>query len=362
MSSIASKKEGAGMSTAGVGAESNKKVRHRRAIPLILKALCESKGLHLVSLSHGWLNIVQSPTTNRSINILGGCFPVNTQNACAVAKDKCATASVLRHHGVPCIPSDLVTNPNLVFSGFDGSSRARRGTMPKLMSMLQKYPSDGIVLKPNCGHGGKNVIRVRCQLELEAAFLKLNQAPARAYVVAPFFPLQDEWRCVVLDGRVRLCFRKVRPRVVGDGVRSLMQLASEYESEVGKSVSYKSELSGEELEKIPAKGEVILLSFRHNVSTGAKTDTNVPEDFVRNYLEPLAQKAMSALGLEFASVDIVKLFHPDKFADFSDGRELAILEVNSTVMLDGFLSQHPEYLYVAQSMYSDILDRALLLC
>ena len=158
--------------TPEAGVVSTKKVRQRRAIPLILKALCKSKGLKLISLSHGWLNIVQCPSTNRSVNILGGCFPVNTLGSCAVAKDKCATASVLRHHGVPCIPSDLVTNPNLVFSGFNASSRLHEGTMPRLMRMLQEYSPDGIVLKPNCGHGGKDVIRVRCQLELEAAFLK----------------------------------------------------------------------------------------------------------------------------------------------------------------------------------------------
>ena len=343
----------------------------KRALPRILKSVAEECGLQITSFSAGWVHVLSDRDGKRkeTLNIIGGCMPINRQSSVAIARDKVAAYQIMAHHGVPCVPIELVSSPLLEYSGFNAVKRAREGTLPAVMEMLQQWNEHGLVLKPNGGHGGYSVLRARCQLELETAFLQLNRPPSRAYCVGPFVPIGPEYRCIMLHGEMRICFRKARPHIIGDGTLTVQQLLLELRSRTGKAPAGSTFLSPARLSSVPEQGERIQLDWKHNLTSGAIADIHI-SDAEKQHLEQLARRAMDAIGLDFASVDIVRLQQSgegrtkrkrsdDDFAGFADAKGYLVLEVNSTVMMDGFLTQHPSQWKVARDMYLDVVRAAL---
>ena len=304
-----------------------------RALPAMLKGICEELDMDFTELSHGWIHILQprnkagggggggsssagSAAPPPCLQLIGGSFPLNSMSAVSICRDKAATATLLAFHGVPCIPGRLVSGPNLSFSGFNKSARAARGTMPQLMEELAAWPTHGLVLKPNRGHSGQGVMRARNQLELERAWSMLLASDAvgsrRDLLSSPYVPLDDEWRCIVLDGVVRLCFRKVRPHLVGDGRSTVAELAAKRGGGDGSTSAAATPEALAELgdpTRVPAAGETLNLDWRHNVCKGSVVDPDIPQALMDEHLQPLARATTEALGARFVSVDIVRL-HP----------------------------------------------------
>jgi glutathione synthase/RimK-type ligase-like ATP-grasp enzyme len=101
---------------------------------------------------------------------------------------------------------------------------------------------------------------------------------------------------------------------------------------------------------VPAAGQFVPLQWRHNLGRGAKA---VP--FAANGLAyadelTLARAAMRALGLRFASVDLVTV-----------AKRPMVLEVNAGVMLEVLSRGHaPEAAaMLIDGIYHRVLDQAL---
>lgn len=129
----------------------------------------------------------------------------------------------------------------------------------------------------------------------------------------------------------------------------------------------------------------------------ATTDLDVSDAFKAAHLLPLARRAMRAVGARFASVDIVRLVPAarcatpaaegerktasedanaagedastasssvaaatdQQYAQFANSDGFLVLEINSSVMLDGFLQQHPQSWDVARDMYVSAVTKAV---
>lgn len=216
-------------------------------------------------------------------HIIGCSFPLNSSSSAQVASDKVAAYTVLSRSGVPAIPHYLFR-----FLGRDP------GTWAGLVAAMVTLP---VVIKPHMESGGIDVCRAAGPDELDRILAELARR-YRAIAVSPYAEIECEYRAVVLDGDVKLLYRKVRPG--------------------------------------PAE-------WRHNLRLGAVPETICDPGEVPDVLR-LARVSMAALGLRFASVDVVH----------TAGGAM-VLEVNSAVTLEHYSDHLPAHASAAAAVYRDAL-------
>ena len=400
----------------------------------MLIQIAEEYGLTHTTESMGWIQILQVPAqrdrarqflvhlgssafvssylealyrksgpTNAEISFLplyvyGSSLPLNGQSSSMVCSDKAAAATAMARSQIPHIPHRLGTSPMSTYSGFNISQRAAQGTFLWLVDMLKENEPHGLVLKPKDGSQGQDTFRVRNQLELEQAWMKLlADGSRRDFVACPFYSLISEWRCIFLDGEMRLCFQKTPASVVGNGEHTLAQLIAQYEKDVLKGArvlklgGWAAGGSGgscvkndhASLSRVIPKGQTVHLDWCHNLSRGAQADKNINKK-LRSQLEVIGSRTMRALSLRFASIDIcavskkpktledesVKNENESKVDDSCVGgiaaddaeinnaeeeMDLLVMEANSNVNTKWYLTQHPEDWELVKGIYRDAI-------
>jgi hypothetical protein len=221
--------------------------------------------------------------------ILAHQFDLNTAATQAICKDKCAAFDILSYHHITCVEHFLFMPPASGFSPKDGNYK-------ELYRLLDKYGK--LVLKPNEGTSGSNVYSVTCGAELARASDQIFKG-SESLAVSPFYEIEKELRVIVLDGSVKLVFSKELPSVLGDGSSSLAELVA--------AASYDAatfDFSKFDFRYVPKKGEIVTLGWKHNLAHGASAKI-VDFGHILNDLTVIALKASDALGIRFASIDIV---------------------------------------------------------
>ena len=249
-----------------------------------VKRYCERHAIAVELRSGGWLIVMRKG--GREHFALGYDIGLNSAIAHRIATDKVATADILMLAGIPAIPHTLFSNP------------ARAGLEPQAdaseaMRELLRRHRQGVVVKPNTGSSGQSVFLARDATDLarvtEAIFAKgLDVA------IAPFVAIEDEVRVVLLDGRPLAVYSKARGP-----------------------------------------------SWRHNLDAGARP-VLLDEGAARDASVAIAARAASAIGIRFASVDIVMVDRAPK-----------ILEINSGVMMEALGRRHRE---LVEAAYAAALD------
>ena len=259
--------------------------------------------------------------------------------------DKNATFLCLSTCGISCVPHIAFMNPNdpLVFDFVDHAGS---------MAAIHVYAKDNgynVVLKPLRGTGGNDVIHARNGKELEAAVLHLFSKDY-ALSISPYIDIEDEFRLVVLQGTVRLVYKKMRFSVIGDGVKSVQHLVGDLlaggpQPDLVKGIS---RLGKKDLCFVPPKGAMFPIEWRHNLGKGAVPQIfySLDDPVLHASLVALATQAVSALNISFCSVDIIK----------TASHSLKVLEVNSGVMMDSFI-QHDRA--IVKQIYTDAIRVAL---
>ncbi|GLU50069.1 ATP-grasp domain-containing protein [Nocardiopsis ansamitocini] len=265
--------------TSGTGGPATPAVR-RPLFTAQLQAAADTLGVRLEWRSDSWIARLSAEGTTRYV--IGYHFPVNNAASAQLAGDKAACSLLLAEAGVPAVAHRLLRFAQTEPDGF-------------LLRALgdDRFP---VVVKPNSECGGNGVVRAGGVGELTAA-LSLLQERYRSVAVSPFEEIAEEYRVVMLDGSVRLVFRKVR-------------------------------------DEAAAAGE-----WRHNLGLGAYPEI-VDDPGETAPLVEMAGRAMSALDLRLAAVDVV-----------STPRGLRVLEVNSMITLERFSRFSPEYAERASAVY-----------
>jgi glutathione synthase/RimK-type ligase-like ATP-grasp enzyme len=235
----------------------------------------------------------------RAATIVGYHFPLNNAAAAALADDKCATADVLARRAVPHVPHTLMRFDGGGFglSGFD-SGDGPAGEIDRVADLFG-FP---LVIKPHRGTSGDGVTRVDSPGAMVAAIARLRLR-YQALAAAPWTEIASEYRVIVLDDQERLIFEKVSPGPDGE--------------------------------------------WRNNLRYGSVPVIQVERQLC-GALTGIALRVIRALGLRFASVDIV-----------SSGGKLAVLEVNSGVCLERFSAFSVGHFERASAVYADALRACL---
>uniref|UniRef100_A0A7S1F3N2 ATP-grasp domain-containing protein n=1 Tax=Noctiluca scintillans TaxID=2966 RepID=A0A7S1F3N2_NOCSC len=294
----------------------------------LLQAISSKHNFTCTSLSHDWIIQITDPLSGRVCNIFGYTFDVNGAGAHEVCKEKAATAQVLEARGVPCIPHHVFLSPS---NPFTAEYLPRKGNSERLRQLVETvgWP---VVVKPLKGTGGAGVVKATCWKELEAA-VQVTFGIEYGLAVSPYKKIVDEYRCVCLDGKVELVYRKVRKHVIGDGLSTLAELitkamAAVNSIEAAALASAAVENSVEAWSRVPQSGEEVPLQWKHNLGQGASVDLQVPQE-KQAQVEVVAVAAAKAIGVRFCSADVVEV----------DGEGMIIMEVNGGVMMDSLLGQ-----------------------
>ena len=308
-----------------------------------VKRYCSDHGIAVDIRTQGWLIVMRRGSKERPNErlktrfTLGYDIGLNSAMAHRIANDKSATAEVLALSGVDCIPHTLFLNPRL------SAHSPPQGSWQAMLRLLDEHP-EGLVLKPNEGTSGRSVFLAASRPALELAVDRIF-ASHLSLAVSPYVEIEDEVRVILIDDVPAVVYRKDRPSVTGDGKHSLLELAlaatpADRHSTVLPGLL--TDFGRAELDAIVPLGQRRILNWRHNLDCGATPSLLEPGE-IRHACVELAVNAANAIGIRFASIDVVRA-----------GERWRVLEINSGVMMEALSKRHPELVYAT---YSAALDK-----
>lgn len=296
----------------------------QRFFTRILRQVASEEQLTLHFFSKDW--IARLSDGRRQRFVYGYQFDLNSVTAQMLAFDKAATSTLLAESGVPAVAHRLFLRPEE--AGWVGD----QGVWPALQAYAQEHQFD-IVAKPNRGTRGQSVYFIRTPRELEAAAHQL-WALDRAFCLSPRETIETEYRLLMLDKEPQLVYAKRIPFLEGDGKSTLADLFD------GKDVP-----PWLDPQQVPAEGEQVPLLQKSNLSGGAMPEILLPADVPE--LVAIARQAVRAIGMRFASVDIIRT------ADQGE----KVLEINSGLVGGAFIRQAPEGYERAKAVYRAVVQK-----
>ncbi|MCL2203611.1 MAG: ATP-grasp domain-containing protein [Defluviitaleaceae bacterium] len=186
----------------------------------------------------------------------------------------------------------------LVFNPVERAAWAEEnGTLLYALEYLEKN-NNKIVVKPNQGTQGRDVFFCDTPLSVEAALHTIFTKNPDA-VLSPYVEIATEYRVFYLAGKAYFMYGKAR----GD-------------------------------------------SWKHNLASGASA-FELTDPALQTELANLALRAAQCIGINFATIDIAQL----------TDKSLAIVEINSGVMVSRLLEQLPHLRGTIKGLFSEALSR-----
>lgn len=268
----------------------------------IIKDIVESLGneFSINTFCDDWL--IEILYKDKRMLIYGYNFSNNTASTVKLCNDKAACSEFLFNYDIPCVAHCLIT------------PQTNEKYIKELCNTLG-YP---IIVKDNNGTCGQDVFRVM-NFERVMHNAKYLWKKNKTVSICAEENVDDEYRLIFYDGELLLCYKKIAPYVIGDGISTMGELIKEKNIKVdGKdikfNVDYKKKLK---------RGVRQNLTWKRNLCLG-----NSP--FIINKPDPImidiSQRAIYNLDIKFCSVDILKLRNGHR----------KILEINGGVMMKYF--------------------------
>lgn len=279
----------------------------------------------------------------KSIFTIGKHFPFNTHAAFEIVKRKDLTKQILEKEKFPT-PKGILTDDWEVVKKAIGDGKI-------------KFP---LVAKPDTALAGQSVIVKIGDIEILRRVYKRIKKKYGKVLIEEYCEGED-FRFLVLDGRVLAVARRVPPFVVGDGKSRISELIKKHN--VGR--GHDSLKLGFEVERvleeqkigykdIPRKGRKILLRRNANIHTGGIVE-NVT-DITDNKFKRIAVAAAKLFNLRFSGVDIICPNITDPKSKYF------IVELNTDPgydlhWMDSMGHQYDATKDVLNSMFSDKLEQ-----
>lgn len=288
----------------------------------IIKQICQEKNIQYEELSDDWIIKLKKDNINKFL--VGYKFDLNTQATAEICNDKFALYAVLDSEGIPVIKY------NILFKNEE----------EKLKKYFDEYNQD-VVLKPNNGTCGNNVMHICDYNELENEYKKLMNK-CYSVDVCPFYDIESEYRVIYLPNK-NYIYKKVKPLLTGDGIHTVRDLLVEFNSEYfSKEENLKNDRIS--LEYVPKFGEEVEYEWRFNLSRGAKIAEATDEE--KNILMALVNKIIDKINVKFVSIDIVKLTN----------NQYMVMEINSGVMMENLIKLNSNGENIAKEIYGEAID------
>ena len=285
----------------------------------IIQKIGEELGIKVTLLSDNWLTILEK---KQKIHYIQGYkFDLNNHGIGNIMDDKGLFYDLLRYKMIPIIEHKVI------FASYDKED---------VLKYFNEHKKE-IIVKGNIGTCGNEVFKVNSKEDL---FKTIDNLFLKEFSISlcPYYDILNEYRVIILNGQVRIIFGKIRPKIIGDGQRTIKDLAIVF-NDYYKDYSFKNP------NYIPKVKEEILLNYQFNLSKGAKMFIDIADDLKRR-LEKLALQVTNSLNITFASVDIIH----------TSSNKLLVMEANSGVMMDNYIRLNKEKGYEeAYNLYKDAI-------
>jgi cyanophycin synthetase len=261
----------------------------------------------LVRLGHGrGIRHIEATLTDRTSTI-----------AVDLAANKHETKRLLAGAGLP-VPQGCV-----VSSREEAMACASKGALPA-------------VVKPLDGNQGRGVsLNLSTAEQVAEAFDLASEVSSRAIVEEMY--RGNDYRIVIVDGRMVAAAQRIPAHVWGDGVHSIRELIDFVNHDPRRGNGHEKPLTkitadplvlailkrhGRSLDDVPERGQMVLLRESANLSTGG--EARDVTDRVHATIRSLCQRAARIIGLDVCGVDLVLQDIDRPFAG-----EGGIVEVNA---------------------------------
>ena len=285
----------------------------------LIKKIGEELDIKVTLLSDNWTTVLEK--NNKIHYITGYQFDVNNHGIGNIMADKGLFYDLLKHKNIPIIEQYVI------FHDYDKNT----------VLNYFKNNNEKLVVKGNLGNAGIQVFLVKNEIDL---FKIIDKLLLKQFSISlcPYYSIKNEYRVIILNNEIRLIFGKEKPYVIGDGIKTIRELAYEYND------YYKRHPDQiENPNYIPKLNEKKELSFKFNLSSGAKSFMEI-EPRLKNKICDLALRVTRELNITFASIDII-----------DTNNELMVLEANSGVTLNKFIQQNSNGYDIAYNIYKDAI-------
>lgn len=294
----------------------------------LINEICKEKNINIRTASFGYITELEKNGKIR--HLVGNGLELNSASSYKIASDKFATYAVLVQNHVPTIKYNMVFNPST-------RSEYENNDMLKAMIWFEEYGRK-VILKANSSSEGKDVFCITNKEKLKSKIIEEFSNNKDSVSICPFYNIDFEYRTIILDGEILYCYKKKKPSVIGNGQNNLEELIM-----LAKIENVYDDL---DLSYIPKENEEVEVSWKHNLSQGAKPIIDICES-KKSEIYTIAKNAAKAIGIRFASVDI---------AETADG-ELLVMEINSSVCMDKFSKLIENGYQIRKDIFSKAIDK-----
>ena len=301
----------------------------------MIDEICEEKNIMQEKISFGWIRKLTK--NNESHSIIRYEFDLNSAVSYEIAKDKYATYAMLKNNNIPMVEHNAIFNPVSRSEYFDENFKL-------IIDMnLKKYGK--LVIKANDSCKGKDVYAFDNLLDGIAIVQKLFEEGFPLVVVCPYTDIKYEYRATYLDGEIVYLYKKEKPFVIGDGKSTIEELLNIKNNNIDVKIDTDANLN---LKYIPKENEKIVVSWKHNLSSGANAKKIDVDEKNYDKIISLAKNAAKTIGIRFASVDIM---------EENESGELSIMEINGSVCMNKFSEIVENGYEIAKEIYSKAIDK-----
>jgi D-alanine-D-alanine ligase-like ATP-grasp enzyme len=278
---------------------------------------------------------------------------LNPLGASEVAKDKDYANFFMQRMGYPIVPG----SKTFYSEEWGAAIGAKRRGIHDAYKYAQKlgFP---VMVKPNSGSQGVRVALAHTKREFYRAMRSIFTRDRVALVQSQLSG--NDYRVVVLDGRVISAYQRVPLSVMGEGRSSIRSLLSKKQRQFAKEgrdtqIKFEDPRMKEKLRRegytwssVPKKGVKVWLLDNANLSAGGEAldvTNEIHPDFAR-----VAANLTRDMGLRFCGVDLIVAGdirkRPGKYW---------ILEINAAPGLDHYVRTGKEQQRIVEDMYLEVL-------
>ena len=298
----------------------------------IIQEICNENNIEFKLLSKDWIIMLEKDGKTRYI--CGYKFDLNGHGIGLITDDKFALYEVLKAKGIPVIEHKIVYNKD----NYNDYAIACN-TYEYVKDYFLKQ-NQNIVIKPNNGMCGNDVFNITDINEIDKILDRLF-IKNFSISICPFYNIKHEYRVIMLDGESKLVYRKYLPIVIGDGKKTIRELLLEFNN-----CYFQNKLQDSKYDIILSKHEKFQYDWKFNLSQGAIAK-RLEDEELSEKLVNLAKQVCRETNLKFASVDIIETINGD----------LLVLEANSGVTIDKYVSLNPNEYITAKEIYASAIEK-----
>ncbi|GAC1412096.1 MAG: hypothetical protein NVSMB66_0250 [Candidatus Doudnabacteria bacterium] len=278
-------------------------------------------------------------------------FDLNTLGASEIARDKDYANYFMKRLDYPVIPGKAFYSPE-----WARTLKSKRN--PQAAYRYAKQLGFPVIVKPNSLSQGVGVAKVHDRKEFLRAVSAICKRD-KVFLVQRVVSGQD-YRIVVLDGRVISAYERLPLAVVGDGKSSIRKLVAR-KQRAFKLIGRDTVIDGADFRitnclrrlsmnrsSVPAKGQTVELLDNRNLSSGG--DPVDVTDSIHPEFRKLAIQLTRDMGLRFCGVDLMI-----EGGISQSPHKWWVIEINSAPGIDNYASAGKEQTRIVEDLYVEVL-------